>query len=114
MASLGIAGKSDGEALEYVDANISTSFKFNTDGSMEIQPDPCMPLTYNREAGRLTGWSRLSQRLELKWIAGAKGLVQLNAVTDPLGRRHLQHRGLHRAPERRPRVRALGRQRFQR
>lgn len=32
---------------------------------------------------RLNGLNGLSERFELRWIAGAKGLPQLNAVTDP-------------------------------
>lgn len=32
---------------------------------------------------RPQGYNRLSPRLELRWVAGAQGLPQLNAVTDP-------------------------------
>jgi hypothetical protein len=73
MANLGIAGNSSGEALEYVDANITTRFQFNTDGSLKYTGQE-----------RVSGLrARLSKRLELVWIAGARGLPQLNAVTDP-------------------------------
>ncbi len=38
---------------------------------------------YLQRGARLVGGHRLSGRFELKWIAGAHGLPQLNAVTDP-------------------------------
>lgn len=35
-----------------------------------------------QSAGRRTGMNALSRRLELRWVAGERGLPQLNAVTD--------------------------------
>jgi hypothetical protein len=45
--------------------------------------DPVTKLLVLGRTARPLGFNALPPRLELKWVAGAQGLPQLNAVTDP-------------------------------